>query len=355
MNRLFEMRERIQRVYTGYSKYIDKCFQFILALLTFVFINSNIGFMKIASNPVVTLGLAAICAFLPVTITVVFAAILVVIQFYTASVGAAIAVTAIFIVMFILYFRFTPEKAVILLLTPLAFAVRMPMLIPICFGLIGGPIAGIPIALGTIVYFMITYVKTYATTIEGAGKAEMLSQLTVFVKQVFNNKEMWITIIASVLCLLVVYSVRRLSVDNAWKIAIVSGALVDLAVQVIGNVVLHITTPYLFLILGTVLSIVIALILEFFKFSVDYSRTETLQFEDDEYVYYVKAVPKVSVAAPEKTVKRINERQETTSIDVKGVQEQRKNVQSQTEEMLLAKALEDEIDIQKILEEELKL
>ena len=61
------------------------------------------------------------------------------------------------------------------------------------------------------------------------------------------------------------------------------------------------------------------LILEIFFFSVDYSRSENLQFEDDEYYYYVKAVPKLSVARPEKTVKRINERQETEIIDTESV------------------------------------
>ena len=56
------------------------------------------------------------------------------------------------------------------------------------------------------------------------------------------------------------------------------------------------------------MAILIGLVLEFFLFSVDYSRTEHIQYEDDEYYYYVKAVPKMSVAAPEKMVKRINER-----------------------------------------------
>ena len=45
-------------------------------------------------------------------------------------------------------------------------------------------------------------------------------------------------------------------------------------------------------------------------FSVDYSRTENVQFEDDEYYYYVKAVPKVGVQMPEKQVKHITEHQE---------------------------------------------
>lgn len=143
----------------------------------------------------------------------------------------------------------------------------------------------------------------------------MFAQLTAFAQQLFNNKEMWTAIIAFVICLLVVYSVRKLSVDNAWKIAIVSGALVYVIVVVIGRVTMHVDVPYVAVIIGTIVSILLALVLEFFAFAVDYSRTENLQFEDDEYFYYVKAVPKVTVTAPEKTVKRINERQETSRMD----------------------------------------
>ena len=62
------------------------------------------------------------------------------------------------------------------------------------------------------------------------------------------------------------------------------------------------------------------MIVKFFVFSVDYTRKERLQFEDDEYYYYVKAVPKSSVTIPEKTVKRINECQKTGVIDVEQVQ-----------------------------------
>ena len=55
-----------------------------------------------------------------------------------------------------------------------------------------------------------------------------------------------------------------------------------------------------------ILSLLLAVVLQFFVFNVDYSRTEKVQFEDDEYYYYVKAVPKISVARPEKQDKQIN-------------------------------------------------
>ena len=37
--------------------------------------------------------------------------------------------------------------------------------------------------------------------------------------------------------------------------------------------------------------------------NLDYARTENVQFEDDEYYYYVKAVPKKMIAKEEKVVK----------------------------------------------------
>ena len=60
------------------------------------------------------------------------------------------------------------------------------------------------------------------------------------------------------------------------------------------------------LIFGSIGAAVIGVILELFFFSVDYSRSENLQYEDDEYYYYVKAVPKASVATSERSIKKIN-------------------------------------------------
>ena len=58
--------------------------------------------------------------------------------------------------------------------------------------------------------------------------------------------------------------------------------------------------------LGAFGGVVISLVLYLFVFAVDYSRTQFVQFEDDEYYYYVKAVPKINVIAPEMNIKRIN-------------------------------------------------
>ena len=122
-------------------------------------------------------------------------------------------------------------------------------------------------------------------------------------------------------CLLVVYNIRKTSGDNAWKIAVITGSIVNMIVLLFISIDINVNLSPILVIIGTVISALLAVLIEFFAFPVDYSRTEYLQFEDDEYYYYVKAVPKLTVAAPKKTVKKINERQETRSLKVETVKE----------------------------------
>ena len=117
---------------------------------------------------------------------------------------------------------------------------------------------------------------------------------------------MILTIAAFAVTIILVYLIRRLSIDYAWTIAIIAGALGDIMILLVGDLIFDTNVSILGLIIGTVFSVAVAKIVEFFAFHVDYSRTESVQFEDDEYYYYVKAVPKITVATPSRTVKKIN-------------------------------------------------
>ena len=74
---------------------------------------------------------------------------------------------------------------------------------------------------------------------------------------------------------------------------------------------------------------------------------ENIQFEDDEYYYYVKAVPKVGVAVPEKEIKRITgERpgKRNGSKKSEGRQPDAMN-EEKTDEILLTRSLSKELGI----------
>lgn len=335
MDKLFEIKGQASAFYTKYSRYINRVLRFIVALLTFTFINNNIGFSALIANPFVTIAIAVICTFLPIVMTMLYAIVAVLVHLYTVSLGLAIVAAALFLVVYAAYIRFVPGKSLVVLFTIITYTIKAPVLAPIAFGLLGGPTYIIAMAIGTIFYFTIDYVKSYATLIGTVAETGMMEQVAAYAQQMLSNKAMWVTIVSYGLVLLIVYYIRRLEVDYAWKVAIGAGALGNIIIMALANVMMDIPVSYGVLIMGSAIAVVVALVIEFFKFSVDYSRTEYLQFEDDEYYYYVKAVPKMKVATPEKTVKRINERQET-------------------EEEKVEESVSDDSEIDKIIEEELK-
>ncbi len=350
MDKIYEIKQYVVQFYAKYSRLVEAGMKFILALLTFSFISTHIGFISSLTHPIVVIAISAICAFLPTMMTTVLAALLVLLHFAVLAPGIAAVSAVIFFVMFAMYFRFTPGKAHVLLLTPIAFTARVPIAIPIVFALLCGPSCTVPIAFGIIVYYMLSYVKTYATIIGTVAEGGIANQIITFTQYVFSIKEMWIYIISFAVCLVITYYIRKMAIDHAWEIATVAGVLVHIILMAFSHIVLNTKISYGILILGSVLTLVIAFVLKILFFSVDYSRAEHLQFEDDEYYYYVKAIPKISVAVPEKTVKKINERQEVedTKEAVKA------EAQDATRQELQKKMEQEESEIQKIIEAELK-
>ena len=319
MDNIYVMRERIEAVYGKHSKWFDKAFQFILAMVTFTMINQNTGFMKSLSSPVISLALSVVATFLPPMMTVVLATVLVLAHTLAASVGIFAVTALIFLIMYIFYIRLAPKMAFVVLLTPIAFALKIPFVVPVTCALIYTPVSLVPMGCGTVIFYMMEYLKKMSTASKTSGSKAMLSDITTFVQKVFQNKEMWIYIVAFIIGFFVIYTIRRQEMDHAWKIGIIAGAIANVVITAIGSTVMGVNASYGSLIFGNILAAVVGFVLELFLFSVDYARSERLQFEDDEYYYYVKAIPKVAVTTPEKTVKKINERQETEIIDAEAV------------------------------------
>ncbi|MEG2350088.1 MAG: ABC transporter permease, partial [Hungatella sp.] len=126
------------------------------------------------------------------------------------------------------------------------------------------------------------------------------------INSLLSNQLMLVMVAAFAISILVVFLIRNLSIDYAWMFAIIAGTVTQLGVIFIGDFVFNVSVPMVQLILGAVLSVLLAGVYDFMFFSVDYSRTEYTQFEDDDYYYYVKAVPKLTVSAPDVKVQKIS-------------------------------------------------
>ena len=255
----------------------------------------------------VIVGLSVFLAFLPWGAVVVGLMIVIIANIFSLSIELAAVFLVIILIMMLLFFRFTPKEGAFLIIIPLAFFLKIPYIIPIAAGLICTPVSIVSVSFGTIIYFMLDVIHKNALAISNiSSDSTSASSINSIINILGNNKEMSLTVVAFIITIIVVYLIKRTSINNSWVVAILTGGTIDFITILVGNLILNTEISITWFIVSTIISIVLAYILQFFVFSVDYSRTEHTQFEDDEYYYYVKAVPKINVTAPEMNVKRIN-------------------------------------------------
>lgn len=301
------LKDKIVNFYNEHGALVRPVIKFLVTFVAFTLINSHIGYLEILDNQLMLLVAAIVLSFVPWSLIIVVFSGMVIANLYALTLEIAAVVLVLMIIMFLLFFRFSPRDGIFILLIPIAFYLRVPYVIPIAAGLMCSPASIVSVSFGTIVYYILNVVETNETAISNisSDKASTAGIGTV-VSMITGNKEMILTVVVFAIVLLIVYAIRRKSIDHAWMKAILIGGTVEFAALLVGSLILNTKVSILWLVIGTALSLLIAVILQFFVFSVDYTRVEHTQFEDDEYYYYVKAVPKLNVAEPEMNVKRIN-------------------------------------------------
>ena len=161
MESLLIIKQQLTRFYTRFEAYIVPVLKFLAMLFALLFIGSSVGFMSKLKNPAIVLILSLLCSFMPTNVIVLLAGFVIVAHMYALSLECAIVVLFIFIIMYALYFRFTPGDAIVVILTPVAFAMHIPYVIPLSMGFVGSPISCISVGCGTAVYYILHYVSEH--------------------------------------------------------------------------------------------------------------------------------------------------------------------------------------------------
>jgi len=308
MTELLEFKEKLKSIYARYDTYFDIALKFIVALVAVVLINSNIGYMEKLSNPLVTVIIALICALLPYGLIAVVLAGVILANVYAVSLEMTLIIGLLFFVIAVLYYSFHPSDAYILIVTPILFAFKLPYLVPLLAGLGLGFTSIVPVSCGIILYYILTFVKANAALLTNDSAMDITERYVSLLKGIITGKEMWFIIIVFALTIIIVFLIRNLSFNYSRYIAIGIGVVVMLLGLFVGQGLLAIIVMQSTIgaLASLVISALIACLMVTFVFSVDYKRTEYTQFEDDDYYYYVKAVPKFKVSQSDIKVQRFN-------------------------------------------------
>ncbi len=313
MTTLLELREKIISVYSQYENYINLAVRFLMALFALLYINSMTGYQETLAGIMPTFILALIATLIPANLVVILLGLIILVHLYALAMEAAAVGAVLFLVLLLVYFRFTPGDTVLLLLFPSCRAIGFQYALPIAGGLMYSPASGVTVAVGVIADSYLRFVHQNETAISSSGTDtdSIVTRLQFLMDGIMQDKGMLVTVIAVVVASVAVYAIRRLPVRNSWMIAAGAGSVLQLLIMLIGAMNGSTQTNVALVFLGAVAGFAVGMVLTFLFFNLDYTRVENTQFEDDDYYYYVKAIPKNAFSVPRRTVKTINSRRGT--------------------------------------------
>lgn len=301
MEKLIEIRELILEQYLRWERYLKPLGKFLVALIMMLSINGRIGYNEQLKSWFVTLGISVISAFLPVMFMTVIAALISIGHIFSASLVLAGIVSAVFVVLYLMLLRFVPKHVWAVAAIPVLSLYKMQFIVPIVLGLTATPLSILAVAAGVVVYYVLKLVGELIK--KGFSASDYMNLYQTMINGVLENKEMFQAIIIFSLVILVVFLIRIRKIDYGFELSIGAGTIVGLLGFLITGLA---DGKVLSVIFGSIVSGALVLGIWFLFLALDYEEAEELQFQDDNYYYYVRAVPKVKIEKKKRNVKRMS-------------------------------------------------
>lgn len=302
MTHLLVMRERLIRFYQDHARIVNALFRFLISFVTFFSINQLVGYNPVLNSWYVVVAFSVVNTVLPMSVLIFLAAAYTVFHVYYVSVSLALVTLLVFLIAYLVYLRFLPEHGYVILAVPVLYGLHLQYLVPILLGLIGAPVAVIPMSCGVVCYYALKCI----TTVIGTATEESMVLFNQAFQMIFTNQEMYLAIAVFAIVMVTVNMICSQEFHYVYETAITAGVIVNILLILLLSFPFNVEVHVLYLLASSVFSGLLAWLIQFFQVVLNYSAVEYLQFEDDEYYYYVKAVPKMNIAVGEKRVKRFN-------------------------------------------------
>lgn len=305
---LIAVRDSIRDFLRKYDEVITPIIRFIFALVIFSCVNSLFGYSEFLHRGVIVFLLSVISALVSTPVVVFLAGVVIAVHCFSVSIDVGVLALLLFLIMYCSYMRMFQNTGYVLALVPVLYMLKLPFAAPVLVAIFAGFSGAVPAAFGVVLYYFAQYVKEAQATLT-AGTEKDFQGYAYIVNNIVKDKNMLLAIIAFAIVILVTAFIYRLRFDYAWYVAIGVGSVFTILVFMVCGMFVGVNANAGSLVLGSLLGGVVSVIVQMCKSVVDYSRKEVVQFEDDDYYYYVKAIPKLG--SQKKTVKNITEDVET--------------------------------------------
>lgn len=306
MNNILSFKNNIAIIYRKYDFIFNSLIKIILSFIVYKSIfNLNsyneflAPFLSGSISTMMMLILIVLFLILPMSMNLLIMSLLIVLMI-SSQLYLAILLFFIFLTIFICYTRLAEQECIILLLTILAFKINMPYLIPLICAIYFPITFVFPMIIGTYVFYLLNNLDgTIALFLTPEYlELDIIEQFTFALKNVvtssiFNETFIFMSFTLASMAL-ISFIINKMDMDRIELIGIASAGIVGL-VGIIIIVILGNDNFSLFLNIFTcIFSCLVAYISTLFDAILDYKSTKKVRFSDENNVYYVKVVPKVT-------------------------------------------------------------
>ena len=303
MEKLLIYRERFLKFLAIRGRYIQAGTRFLGGMILFYTLGKLFNYTEFFTEPFFAVIMGAISIFIPTAAVALIFYVVIFLQLLHVSLEIALFFVLAVLLYFLVYQRVFPETRIYLMMAMVIFYIGLPASLPIFLGMFCG-IVGLPaLLMGTFLYYLAIMVQQ---TVNQLASGSIHGKVyTLLAARAIDNKELLLYFVIFCLVTVLVTAIRRKGAAHSWNVSIISGGVVYLILMFVGGYFTNSKVDITSQITMIILSVVIALIVQFLYNVIDYTREETFEFEDEEYYYYVRAIPKVSVEEEEINVTQI--------------------------------------------------
>ena len=293
MTAILSIKNKLRDFCRKQDEIVTPIFKFVWTLIVFISLQKMFHYSDLGSKTEVTILLAILTALLPDAFMFVMAGILIALHTFSVSLEVGAVFVVMYIVMFCVYIRFFPQFAYVMFLVPVFFMLGIPYAAPIAIAVLAGLGGMVPAVMGVVLYFFsesTAEISRLLATEDVENEIEAFKQLS---DVIIHNKEMYVAAIIFAITIAVTAVLTKFTYDYALYIAIAAGTVVNILASIFAGYIMSNDVEMGAVVIGSIVGIIFAAIVRFGQGILDYQHTERVQFEDDDYYYYVKAVPKI--------------------------------------------------------------
>ena len=262
------------------------------------------------NNIFLLLIISIVQAFLPVNILFFTGFATILASVWNISIDVFVLFVIVMLIYLVAFVRSDKTAVLIFMLTPILFFFKLEYFLPVILGMMIGYSAILPCLGGIILYFLSNYTLETSIVLTTSETTEIGVGLQRIFNLIYHDMTAPVLLIAFGLTILLSAGLAHMLYERAWTLSLVAGNIVLALAVLLGNLFFSFDLNMFRLFLEIILAIGLGNLIMLFKGIGDVSRIEKVSFEDDEYIYYVKAVPKMKITQKDVNKKIINQADE---------------------------------------------